>query len=225
MPPGKRRKNYNPEDVDLACKAIKEEGLSIRVASDRFSVPKSTLLDRVNGGHGDQIGRPTVLTEDEEALLLEHIQLLAVWGFPFSGQDLCHFVKAYLDKKGASTRFKDNLPTHRWVAKFLGRHPEFSLRKANPIKRARAAVSREDVQEFFNHFAKSVEGIPPENLFNFDETNFSDDPGSKKCLFKKGTKYCEKVKSLVYLYYLQYHTCTDTIANPLLVPVWYRTYK
>jgi hypothetical protein len=69
-----------------------------------------------------------------------------------------------------------------------GHHPKFSLRKVNPIKRARAAVSREDVQEFFSHFAKSVEVIPPENIFNFDETNFSDDPDSKKCLFKKGTK-------------------------------------
>jgi hypothetical protein len=63
------------------------------VASDRFGVPKLTLLDRVNGGHVNQIGQPTVLTEDEEALLSEHIQLLAVLGFPFSGQDLCHFVK------------------------------------------------------------------------------------------------------------------------------------
>ncbi len=70
----------------------------------------------------------------------------------------------------------------------------------NPIKRASSAVFREDMQDFFGHFAKSVEGILQENIFNFDERNFNDDPGSKKCLFKKGTKYCEKVKSLVYLY-------------------------
>jgi hypothetical protein len=96
---------------------------------------------------------------------------------------------------------------HRWVAKFLGRHPEFSLWKASPIKRAKAAVSKEDVQEFLGPFAKSVEGIPPENIVNFDETNFSDDPGSKKCLFKKRTKYCKKVENLVYLY-LPYGTGT-----------------
>lgn len=36
---------------------------------------------------------------------------------------------------------------------------------------------------------------PPENIYNFDETNLRDDPGVKKCIFKKGTKYCEKVQN------------------------------
>ena len=77
----------------------------------------------------------------------------------------------------------------------MRRHPDFSLRTTNPIKRARAGVSRETVQEFFDYYTKSVEGIPPENIINYDETNFSDNPGTKKCLFKKGTKYCEQVKN------------------------------
>ena len=36
--------------------------------------------------------------------------------------------------------------------------------------------------------------ISEANLFNYDETNLSDDPGTKKCLFKRGVKYPEKVK-------------------------------
>jgi hypothetical protein len=74
------------------------------------------------------------------------------------------------------------------------------MRRANPIKRARAAVSREDVQDLFCHFTEAADGVPPENMLNYDETNFSDDPGTKKCLFKKGTKHCEKVKDPL-------HTC------------------
>jgi hypothetical protein len=50
---------------------------------------------------------------------------------------------------------------HKWVAKFLDRHPEYSMRKANPFERVRAAVSMEDVQDFFAHLAKSAEGIHP----------------------------------------------------------------
>jgi hypothetical protein len=200
MPPGKRRKNYGPEDIALAVQAVKSDGVSIRTASEMFGVPKSTILDRVNNGHGDQIGRPTELTAEEENLIIEHVQLMATWGFPFTGQDLSYFVKAYLDKKGTKTRFSNNLPTHRWVAKFLGRHPQFCMRTANPIKRARAAVSREDVQAFFSHYIKAVEGVPPENLLNYDESAFSDDPGTKKCVYKKGTKHCEKVKGLLLMY-------------------------
>ncbi len=46
------------------------------------------------------------------------------------------------------SRFKNNLPKRRWVKLFLQCHPTFVFRKGNPIKRARAAVSRENVQDF-----------------------------------------------------------------------------
>ncbi len=104
-------------------------------------------------------------------------------------------MKSYLDKKGAQTRFKDNLPTRRFVESFLKRHPTFTFRKANPIKRSRAMLSREEVSKLFKNFEVSVAGIPPENIYNFDETNLRDDPGVKKCIFKKGTKYCGKVQN------------------------------
>lgn len=54
-------------------------------------------------------------------------------------------------------------------------------------------MSREEVQDFFLNYQEAVEGVPPENIYNCDETNFKDDPGMKKCLARKGTKYAEKV--------------------------------
>lgn len=35
--------------------------------------------------------------------------------------------------------------------------------------------------------------IPQENIWNFDETNLSDDPGQKKVICKRGMKYCERI--------------------------------
>ncbi len=49
--------------------------------------------------------------------------------------------------------------------------------------------------KFFENYKVSVDGVPPENIYNFDEMNLKDDPGVKKCFFKKGTKYCEKVQN------------------------------
>jgi transposase len=100
MAPGARRKSYNAEDVEEAVNAVKVEGLSLRVASERYNVPKSTIKDHLADGHGSVIGRPTVLSQEEEDQLLEKIQILAEWGFPLTERDLCHFVKTYLDKKG-----------------------------------------------------------------------------------------------------------------------------
>jgi hypothetical protein len=97
----------------------------------------------------------------------------------------------YLDKKGETTAFKDNLRTRRFVISFLKRRKQFSLRKTNPLKRSR--VYREEVQRFFANFAKVVEGVPPENIFNFDESPMRGDPKNSKCIFTRGTKYCEMV--------------------------------
>jgi hypothetical protein len=38
-----------------------------------------------------------------------------------------------------------------------------------------------------------MEGVEPANLFNFDETNFSDDTNVKKCICKKGAEYCKRL--------------------------------
>lgn len=191
--PLKMSQLYSKEKMNEAIQACRDGLMSVRAAAKHFEVPKSTLQDRVQGAHSEVHGRPPVLTPDEEAYLVEMINQCSEWGFPLTQLDLQMFVKTYLDKKGATTIFKENLPTHRFVATFLGRHPELRLRKTNLIKRSRASVSVADIEEFFKNYEKCAAGIPPENIFNYDESNLRDDPGSKKCIFKKGTKYCEKV--------------------------------
>lgn len=184
---------YDKERLEEAVLAVKDGQMSVRAAAEHFEVPKSTLHNRVSGAHGNVHGRPTELSEDEEKYMVEMVKQCGDWGFPFTQMDLQMFVKHYLDKKGANTRFIDNLPTHMFVARFVQRHSEINLRKTNLIKRSRASVSVADITEFFVHFEQTAAGIPPENIYNYDETNLRDDPGSKKCLFKKGTKYCERV--------------------------------
>ena len=60
---------------------------------------------------------------------------------------------------------------------FLKRHPELTVRVASLIKRGRARVSHDDVNEFFRRFEKLMEGILPDNIFNYDETAMQDNPG------------------------------------------------
>ena len=35
--------------------------------------------------------------------------------------------------------------------------------------------------------------MPPENIYNYDETNLTDAPGSKRIIAKRGSKYPERV--------------------------------
>ncbi len=64
----------------------------------------------------------------------------------------------------------------------------------NLIKRSRAALSRDDVNTFFDNFEKTVAGISPENIYNCDETNLQDNPGAKKAIFSLGVKYAEQIQ-------------------------------
>ena len=90
-------------------------------------------------------------------------------------------------------RFIHSLPGWDFVLGFLERHKELSERTASLIKRARAQLSREIVEDFFTLYSQTADGIPPENIFNYDETNLQDNPGKEKAIFRRGVKYAEKV--------------------------------
>ena len=196
MPPrkGPYKASYNEATIEEALEAMKA-GMSSREAERTFGIPHQTLSDRFLDKHGSKQGRPTILNKEEEKYIVEMMLLMGDWGFPFNADDLRHFVKAYLDKKGAESKFTDNLPTKRWVECFLKRHPTLTKRSTNSIKRSRASVSREEINKFFANFLKTAEGVEPKNMWNYDETNLRDDPNNKKCIYKKGTKYCEKVQN------------------------------
>lgn len=171
-PGWKKRASYEKNDMDSAIKAVKRGTLSIRAAAKFFEVPRSTLQDILNNTHGRLDGRKPELNRVEEERLAMHVEICGQWGFPFSFSDLCHMVKSYLDTKGTvSTRFKNNLPTRRWVACFLKRHPRLTMRTANPIKRARSQVSKDEVVKFVGNWEKEIQGVPESNIFNYDETN------------------------------------------------------
>jgi hypothetical protein len=60
------------------------------------------------------------------------------------------------------------------------------------IKRSCAALSKVGVDAFFDWYELTAAGIPPQNIFNYVESNLSDNPGAKKAIFSRGVKYAEK---------------------------------
>ena len=68
---------------------------------------------------------------------------------------------------------------------FMKRQPNLSIRTANMVKRGRAALSQAEVNELFDHIEPVVEGVPPENIWNYDETNMSDNRDLRRLCSKK----------------------------------------
>ena len=59
------------------------------------------------------------------------------------------------------------------------------------------------LNEYIQHLQIELENVPPENIWNYDETNLTDDLGMKKCFIKRGTKYptniCNNSKASISL--------------------------
>lgn len=114
------------------------------------------------------------------------------------------------------------MPGEEWVRAFLGRHKKvLSTRMCQNISRSRAAVSVESVNRYFDNLSKTISGVPPENIVDYDETNLSDDPKAKQMIFRRGIKHAERImntsKSCVSLMF----ACT---ANGIFLPP-YVVYK
>ncbi|KAJ8937750.1 hypothetical protein NQ314_011734 [Rhamnusium bicolor] len=121
---------------------------------------------------------------------------LGKYGFPINSRELRHIIKNYLNRCGRVVKiFQNNLPGQDWIKAFIARHPEISVRFAENVKHTRAAVDESMLRSSFENLAIELKDVPPTNLWNFDETNATDDPGKKKVLVKKGSKYPELIRN------------------------------
>ena len=134
-----------------------------------------------------------MLKPEEEKLLVDMLKQLADWGFGLDSEEICCFIKRYLDNsERVEPRFKNNLPGRDFVYSFMKRN-NLSKRSAVNIKASRAKLDEETVRNFFRNL-DSTGDLDPANIFNYDETAVSDNPGQKKVIVPRGTKRVELVR-------------------------------
>ncbi|XP_028030015.1 uncharacterized protein LOC114242908 [Bombyx mandarina] len=166
----------------------------MKEVAQKFGLSKSVLhrhISKVMRPHG----APRALKPETEDYIIQYINICSEWGYPLDTYDFRLLIKGYLDRVGIEVkRFKDNMPGPDFVESFLRRHKEvISKRISQNIKRARAAISPEVIEQYFKQLEISMTGVPLGNIVNYDETNLSDDPGKKNILTKRGVKYPERV--------------------------------
>ena len=184
---------YSEEILDQCLEAVRSGKLSIRKAAQEFKIPRSTIQNKLKGAHSGAIGRGCVFSEEEEKIFTSRIDLLTDWGFPIDFQDLRVLICSYLTKqKRNEPRFQNNVPGDDWIRGFIKRR-ELTNRLTSNIKRSRAGITKSSLERYFNNLKKELDGVPPENIWNYDETNLTDDPGKKKAIMRRGTKYPERV--------------------------------
>lgn len=68
---------------------------------------------------------------------------------------------------------------------------------------ARAAINQELIENYIARLEASLAGIPPSNIFNYDETNLADDPGKKLLISVEA----QQVNCSRRISYLRQRTC------------------
>ena len=82
-------------------------------------------------------------------MILVRVQALCDYGFPATGDNVCYFIKCYLDTKNRRVeKFNINMPRKDYMFYFLRRHKDFTKRIVSNIKRARAAVNEATIRQY-----------------------------------------------------------------------------
>ena len=134
--------------------------------------------------------------------MVQHLACLGEWGYPFDLVDVGMFAKQVLSEEGRVVRqFNDNLPSKNWARLFLKRNNEtINFQGCQNLTPTNASLSSKDITSFLTNPQQSLvvaneDGVPQQNCFSYDETNLSDDPETKKCVFKRSTMNPERIHS------------------------------
>lgn len=191
------KRKYKQEDVEKAVDVVRREGMSIAAAAKSFGIPKSTLQDKVNGKYSldARIGRPSVLTPEEEKLIVNWIVDIAKAGFPVTKDALVSSVSRLVKDLGRDNPFTESVPGEKWYKLFLNRHQNISERVSQALTTSRANVTENQLRGWFSEVKdflreKNLLGIleDPRRIYNADETAFFLCPKGSKVLARKGER-------------------------------------
>lgn len=188
-------KQYTDEQLEEAVSQINSDKLSIRQASKKYGIPKSSISYLLKNRTSKNEHGNRALTSVMETELVKVLKIASDWGYPLETLDVRLLVQKYLNcNKYRIKAFNDNLPGHDWFYGFLKRHKnELSMKKSQNIKRSRAEVDAQQIDEYFTQLEKSMEGVQPNNIINYDETNLTDDPGAVRVISRRNAKHADRV--------------------------------
>ena len=122
------------------------------------------------------MGKEPLLSNIEEANIVEHIKKMANYGYGYSRHELADIASDYAIQIGK--RDKNNPLTIRWVEGFLGRWPELRVLKPRSLEQVRAKMTSEMiVNNYFEELQSVLEKYEltdkPHLIFNVDEKPIS----------------------------------------------------
>ena len=184
-------KVWSNESMEKAIESVKQQEFSVRQAAEVYSIPKSTLHDRISGKvvHGACSGPEPYLNATEENELVQFLIKCASMGFARNKKQVLDIVHRVLESKGMNVKVSNG-----WWQSFRSRHPNVVLRTSEPLSYIRAISSSPDI---INHYFDLLESTivdnnllgKPSQIFNMDETGMPLDPKPPFVVAPVGAKH------------------------------------
>ena len=189
----RRYRDYSESTLSKAVAEIKR-GKSAYSVSKQFKIPYSTIYNKLKGRHSKPIGGQQRLSVECEKCLAAMLETLADWLVPITYEEIKFLVKNYLDQRQLrDIVFKNNIPGKDWLTSFMIRN-NLTKRVADNIRRCRVTSMKPGkVNSYFDYLERELLGLPPANIFNYDETNLTDDPGSKTVIVSRGRRRVQTI--------------------------------
>ncbi|XP_069122425.1 uncharacterized protein [Argopecten irradians] len=187
-------RDWDERAMSAAIAAVKG-GKSTRKAAKTYSVPKSTLSDRVTGKvlEGARMGKKKIFSDIEERELIACAKDRADMGIGFSKENFLRFAGAYASKKAIKINGGASRPSDMWWRGLKVRNKTFSLRAPEATATIRHdAMTRQRMSMYFESLGTVITthnlSLYPERIWNMDETgmNMCHKPG--RVVAKKGAK-------------------------------------
>ncbi|XP_060592992.1 uncharacterized protein LOC132747590 [Ruditapes philippinarum] len=148
----KKRHQYSPTKLATALAMVKTGAMSKNKASKMYSIPRTTLTDKLSGRTAEGVVRPgpsTVITSAEEDVLVLYSILMASIGYPLTRNELLNEVNVIMILTAVRISFKNNEPVKDWLYVFKRRHPELRECQAMALGHQRAIVNKAMIDGLF----------------------------------------------------------------------------
>ena len=201
------RGSWSSECLLNAMKAVRNRGMSVKQASERYQIPRSTLRDRLNDigkvvedNAPPKLGPGPVISGDFEEELAERAVFLSKMFYGITSDKLASVAFEFAERQQIKHRFnrEQRKAGRDWVKGFLKRHPEVVVRKPENLSMARVeAMNRNNFEKFYDNLSELIgkTHYPPHRIYNVDETGISPVVPGRKILAEKGSKRVGRVSS------------------------------
>lgn len=204
----KKKGSWDEHSLKTAVDKILSNEISLRQASSKYGIPKSTLHDKVASLKSGKeielqpkVGRFTkTFSSEYEEQLVNHVKDLANRCLPLMKKEFLKLAYDLAVDLKLPHRFNSEKGTagKHFYYDFMKRHPDLALRTPESTSLMRAVgFNKPQVELFFFNVEKLMNQyhFPPSNIYNCDETGVSCVQKHQKVLASKSVRQVGKLTS------------------------------